>query len=162
MNYNVAITGNFEIKEEDFELLTLLVFVQTTNLIKPTMDEDAGLVYHLSTQSHFKAFNEHFINMLNSNGIRWRYFKHSFFNSANLRNKEPHSVFIIASDLTSMEDMLLVDMIKLHRTKNFSVDIETIILNESLTTATPYVNIVDRYKFDKVVVLNTNERKTLF
>lgn len=166
LDYNIAIAGNAHLNEDDIMIISLVILMKTTEMISSMSSkegETANITFHLSMQPIYKELNEALIKLFNTNGLRWGYFKNSFFHTPrNERATNRKGVIFITSPMTSMRDMAMLDFLNNGNGKNVSIMRETILVDDELTKAVKYVKLKESYSYEEKIILEVNKLKTLF
>lgn len=166
MNYKIAIAGNAEVESNDVMSLALVILMRTSLLIS-RMTKNEGevndITFYLSMQPMYKELNKTLIHVFNTNGLKWAYFKNSFFHlRRNQRKTTRRGIIMLSTPMTTMQDMAMFDFINDGIGKDVSIIRDTILVDDELTKATKYVKLKESYSFEELIVLETNKFKTLF
>lgn len=166
MECRIAIAGNARVEEEDVLSIALVILMRTSNMVSEmTKNENEvnDIVFYLSMQPMYKELNKALINVFNMNGLKWRYFKNSFFHTPRSERKTTRKgVIILTTPMTSMKDMTMMDFLNDGIGKDVSVVRDTILVEDELTKAVKYVKLKESYSFEEMIVLEVNKLGTLF
>lgn len=166
MDYKIAIAGNAEIDSDDTMSIALLILMKTSEMITRMAkkeNEVNNIIFYLSMQPMYKDLNKELINVFNMNGIRWKYFKNSFFHTPRHERQDTRKgIIMLTTPMTSMKDMAMMDFLNNGNGKNISIIRDTIVVTDELTRAIKYVKLKESYTYEEMIVLETNKLKTLF